>query len=84
VEVREVHGCSQLKFNFSAHLNTMVLIFFGGLQKMCMFHEPEGFWTFGLLDFWTFGQFWTFGFLDCFGLLDFWIFGLLGRVMGDG
>ena len=22
----------------------MELIFLGGLQEMCMFHEPEGFW----------------------------------------
>ena len=32
-----------LKFIFSAHTNTMELILFGGLPKMCMFHEPEGF-----------------------------------------
>ena len=32
------------KFNFSAHMNTMQLLFLGGLHKMCMFHEPEGFW----------------------------------------
>ena len=44
VEVREVQGCSRLKFNFSAHMNTMELIFLGGLREMCMFHEPKGFW----------------------------------------
>jgi hypothetical protein len=33
-----------LKLIFSAHMNAMELIFFGGLQNMCMVHEPEGFW----------------------------------------
>ena len=33
-----------LKFNFSAHMKDMELLFLGGLQKMCMFHEPAGFW----------------------------------------
>jgi hypothetical protein len=44
VEVREVQGCSRFKLNFSAHMNTMELVFLGGLQQMCMFHEPKGFW----------------------------------------
>ena len=33
-----------LKFIFSAHMNAMELLFSGGLQEMCMFHEPKGFW----------------------------------------
>jgi hypothetical protein len=42
VEVREVQGCSRFKFNFSARMNTMELVYLGGLQQMCMFHEPKG------------------------------------------
>ncbi len=34
-------------------MNTMGLLFLGGLHKMCMFHEPEGFWpTFFYTFFW--------------------------------
>jgi hypothetical protein len=36
-------GKCWFKFICSAHMNTMELIFLAGLQKMCMFHEPEGF-----------------------------------------
>ncbi len=35
-EVREVQGCSQLKFNFSAHMNTMELLILGGPEYLAM------------------------------------------------
>ena len=44
VEVREVQGFPQFKFIFSAHMNAMEPKIFVGTKKMCMLHEPEGFW----------------------------------------
>ena len=43
-EVSPIKEAPDSKFNFSSHMNTMELLFLGGLHKMCMFHEPEGFW----------------------------------------
>jgi hypothetical protein len=33
-----------LELIFFAHMNTRTLTHFVGTKKMCMFHEPAGFW----------------------------------------
>ena len=43
-EVSPLEGSAGFKFIFSAHLHAMALKTFVGTKKMCMFHEPTGFW----------------------------------------
>ena len=43
-EVSPLEGSAGFKFIFSAHMNAMELKLVVGTEKMCMLHEPAGFW----------------------------------------